>query len=127
MLERNIFTYFIQDELGNIKIGKSLNPEKRLFENQIGNALKLTLILYIFGDKEKQLHQKFDFYRIRNSEWFKPNGQLTRYIDSRIDGFESIKEKRNFHDSKIEEQDKWREMMLNHREEIELKQNQFSW
>ncbi len=126
-MERLIFTYFIQDELGNIKIGKSINPEKRFIESQVGNALKLTLILYIFGDKEKQLHQKFDFYRIRNGEWFKPNKQLTRFINSKMNGFEVLKEKRKFHDSKIDEQAKWYESIINHRKEIEIKENQFSW
>ena len=108
-MEKLIFTYFIQDELGNIKIGKSFDPEERLSKNQTGNASKLTLILYVIGNKEKQLHQKFDFYRIRKSEWFKPNKQLTRYITSKMDGFDSIKEKREFHESKIEEERIWRE------------------
>lgn len=108
-MEKLIFTYFIQDELGNIKIGKSFDPETRLIDCQVGNASKLTLLLYVFGDREKQLHQKLDFYRIRKSEWFEPNKQLTRYITSRIDNFELIKEKRRFIDSKIEEERIWRE------------------
>lgn len=108
-MEKLTFTYFIQDELGNVKIGKSNNPEKRLTINQTGNALKLTLLLYIFGDKEKRLHQKFNFYKIRNSEWFKPNKQLTRFITLRMDGFNSIKEKRKFHESKMKEERIWRE------------------
>lgn len=113
-MEKLTFTYFIQDEFGNIKIGRSVNPEKRFAINQVGNASKLSLILYIIGNKEKQLHQKFDFYRIRNSEWFKPNKQLKRYINERIEGFELIKEKKKFQDSKIEEQKERKEEMIKH-------------
>lgn len=126
-MEKLTFTYFIQDESGNIKIGKSVNPEKRFIESQVGNASKLTLLLYIFGNKEKQLHQKFDFYRIRNSEWFKPNKQLKRFIEERIEGFGFIKERRKFHDSQIEEQKKWHEGLMNHRKEIEMEEKDFSW
>lgn len=126
VLERLVFTYFIQDESGNIKIGKSINPERRLAINQVGNASRLTLLLYIFGNKEKQLHQKFNFYRIRKSEWFKPNKQLKRYIEKRIEGFGSIKERREFHDSQIEEQKKWHEGLMNHRKEIEMEEKDFS-
>lgn len=126
-IEKLTFTYFIQDESGNIKIGKSINPEKRFIESQVGNASKLTLLLYIIGNKEKQLHQKFDFYRIRNSEWFEPNKQLKRYIEERIEGFEFIKEKRKFHDSQIEEQKIWHEGLMNHRKEIEMEERNFSW
>lgn len=119
-MEKLTFTYFIQDESGNIKIGKSVNPERRYIESQVGNASKLTLTLYIFGNKEKKLHQKFDFYRIRNSEWFKPNRHLKRYIEERIEGFELIKEKRKFHDSKIEEQKRRKEEYMKYIKEIEV-------
>ena len=122
-MEKPIFTYFVQDEIGNIKVGTSFNPEMRLRRMQTGNASKLTILLFIFGDHEKQLHQKFDFYRIRNSEWFKPNKQLTRYINLRIDGFELIKEKRDFILSKIEEEEIWKNRMIIMRKEIESKKN----
>ena len=125
-MEKLIFTYFLQDESGNIKIGKSNNPEKRFSIHQVGNASKLTLILYIIGDIEKQLHQKFDFHRIRNSEWFKPNKELNRYIEKRIDGFEHIKEIRRFYDSKIEEKEIWREATMKHRKEIKMKERKRS-
>lgn len=126
-MEKLTFTYFLQDESGNIKIGKSNNPEKRFIESQVGNASKLNLILYIIGNKEKQLHQKFDFYRIRKSEWFKPNKQLKRYIEERIEGFEFTKEKRKFHDSQMEEQKRWDDALMNHRREIEMEEKDFSW
>lgn len=80
-MEKLFFTYFIQDELGNIKIGKSFTPEKRFQEFQVGNASKLTLLLYIIGNSEKELHQKFKSFRIRG-EWFKQNEELLEYIES---------------------------------------------
>ena len=104
MLEPIIYTYFVQDESGNIKIGKSINPKSRLIEFQVGNASKLTLLFYDFGDREKKLHKKFNFFRIRNSEWFRPNEKLTQLINSRIEGFDIIKKKKRFHDLKIMEE-----------------------
>tara|TARA_B100001094_G_C18024945_1_gene717072 strand:- start:500 stop:787 length:288 start_codon:yes stop_codon:yes gene_type:complete len=65
--------YFIQsDKTGMIKIGRSLNPQKRLKQLQTGNPNNLKII-YVFkkqGHLETYLHQYLDKWRCKG-EWFK--------------------------------------------------------
>ncbi len=74
------YTYFIQDGLGNIKIGKSNNPEKRLKVLQYSNSSKLILLLTINDISEWDSHIKFTKYYIRG-EWFKPAKELLEFIE----------------------------------------------
>lgn len=65
--------YFIEDKIGNIKIGVSKNPNKRKEELQIGNssALKIVYIIEnIAFSFEKHIHNICEKYRI-SGEWFK--------------------------------------------------------
>lgn len=75
--------YFIQaGENGPIKIGSSINPEKRRGLLQMGNAEELKVVLAIPGGerRERAAHKRFRHLRIRG-EWFLPGFQLTSYIE----------------------------------------------
>ena len=70
----NRFIYVAQDNAGNIKIGISKNPEKRIKDLNIGNASELTLIYSREAIKqgyqdEIELHKKCASFNLR-SEWF---------------------------------------------------------
>ena len=68
----NDHLYFIQsDNTGSIKIGRSIDPEKRLKDLQTGNPNKLKLIQVIEnkGYLEKPLHKELKQFKIR-LEWF---------------------------------------------------------
>lgn len=64
--------YFIEDEIGNIKIGISKDPKKRKEELQVGN-FSLLKIIYIIENVpfsfEKHVHTICQKYKI-NGEWF---------------------------------------------------------
>lgn len=69
---KNDDLYIIQSDVtGNIKIGRSKNPQKRLKQLQTGNPNKLKLIAEFKGEgwKEKILHERLSAYRL-NGEWF---------------------------------------------------------
>jgi len=71
----NDHLYFIQtSNQGMIKIGRSINPEKRLKQLQTGNPFKLKLIhvFYNEGNKEKFLHEELKTFRLKG-EWFNYN------------------------------------------------------
>jgi len=77
--------YFIQNgQNGDIKIGTSQSPKKRLAELQIGTPSKLKLLKTINGNKndEMKLHQQFHHLKIRG-EWFKLSDELLNYIRSK--------------------------------------------
>lgn len=69
------YLYIIQSDLtGMIKIGRSINPVKRLKQLQTGNPNKLKLIASFKnqGWKEKHLHEKLSRFRLEG-EWFDYN------------------------------------------------------
>lgn len=69
---KNDDLYIIQSDVtGNIKIGRSKNPHKRLKQLQTGNPNKLKLIAEFKGEgwKEKELHERLSSYRLKG-EWF---------------------------------------------------------
>ena len=66
-MNKTIFTYLISDER-YYKIGRSVNPEKRLKQISTGNP-KAKLLNTLEGDYEKWLHDILSEYRIKN-EWF---------------------------------------------------------
>jgi hypothetical protein len=76
------YTYFIQSENGgNIKIGRtSQDPLKRLANLQTGSPTKLRIVGLIKGDKEEELHKRFDQYRV-HGEWFSASDCLLDYIE----------------------------------------------
>ncbi|MBL0245569.1 MAG: GIY-YIG nuclease family protein [Rhodoferax sp.] len=73
--------YFIQDVLGNIKIGFARNVQSRIETLQTANSSPLRLIGSINGNKSKEaeLHRRFAGARIRG-EWFTPTDDLMNYI-----------------------------------------------
>lgn len=78
-----MYVYFIRSgKKGDIKIGKSNNPEKRMAELQTGNPKKLRLIASIHCKSEqeafsleKKIHQLFRKRRL-HGEWFHKNIHL---------------------------------------------------
>lgn len=79
----HIKTYLIKDtKTGLIKIGRSENPQKRLFSLQCGNTNKLELIHVIDANIEQKLHYKFAHKRLRG-EWFNVElGEVVSYVES---------------------------------------------
>ena len=74
--------YFIKNIVtGNIKIGFSENPRKRLRDLQTGSAEKLVLIKTIEGNQEleQQLHENFSHCRL-DGEWFSPADEILEFI-----------------------------------------------
>ena len=66
------FLYFIQSSnKGEIKIGRSKNPEKRLRNLQTGNPNKLRIVASLegLGWREKDLHDQLKKWR-GSGEWF---------------------------------------------------------
>ncbi len=78
--------YFIRCPYFNaIKIGKALDPERRMRGFQIGCPAKLMLIGCAIGGKreEKQFHEMFRHLHIRG-EWFKADPGMIQFIESMI-------------------------------------------
>ena len=69
------WTYFIQDSGGNVKVGRSKNPAKRLESLQTSNAEALKLLATIPADLEADIHALLASSRIRQEgEWFYQDG-----------------------------------------------------
>ena len=83
-LSKNQYIYFITNK-ENIKIGfTSVTPQKRLKQLNAGSDKQLYLLGYQFGsmDDEKELHARFQKFRIRdNAEWFYPDQSIIDYIN----------------------------------------------
>jgi hypothetical protein len=80
-------TYFVLAKaLNRVKIGKALDPEKRLGELQTGAPEELELLLYLPHRppfEESQLHQRFKKYRVCG-EWFEFRDDLKLFITDKI-------------------------------------------
>src|SRR5690606_2168337 len=73
--------YFIRDEGGPIKIGKTRGPvESRLASLQTGNPRRLTLLATTRAYSERELHSRFWEERIAG-EWFKPSRRLLAFVN----------------------------------------------
>ena len=70
---RSGYVYWIQCDGGPIKIGFSVNPEKRLRELQAANPYPLRILgtVRALKDDERDLHLRFAQHRVRG-EWFAP-------------------------------------------------------
>ena len=69
------YIYAVEDNIGNLKIGISNNPERRIKELNIGNPDELKLVCvketqYPKFKDETLIHKQAEPYHIR-SEWFK--------------------------------------------------------
>jgi hypothetical protein len=77
------FVYFVrEDKSGNIKIGRSWNPDDRVRKFKTGSSSGLTMLGVIAGGwRERDIHKQFADTRIRaNSEWFSSSDELLRFI-----------------------------------------------
>jgi hypothetical protein len=74
-------TYFVQVGTdGPIKIGQTIDVQKRLSMLQTGNHEEMRLLL-VLPDRsaERELHRRFTSCRLRG-EWFKPAPELLSFI-----------------------------------------------
>ena len=74
--------YFIQSIFGGpIKIGCTINIDKRLCDLQAGSPIKLVLLGTICGsyEEESKLHKRFGKHRI-HGEWFNLSEDLYIYL-----------------------------------------------
>jgi hypothetical protein len=86
--------YFIQNTVtGNIKIGVSNDPNKRLRSLQTGSADSLVLLGALLTSElsEAKAHDMFRKHRIRG-EWFKPRKSLRVFIEKRFPDVEFSQE-----------------------------------
>jgi hypothetical protein len=65
------FVYFVQDERGRVKIGYSVNTDKRMYAMRSDNADMLRVVRLVDGGlaTERWLHKRFDHLWIAG-EWF---------------------------------------------------------
>ena len=89
------FVYYIQEELdGNIKIGWSDDPIKRLSQHQTSNSRELRMLVYVKGSQEdeREIHSKFQNSKTQG-EWFKPDKRLLVHIEKERSKFFEIVQK----------------------------------
>ena len=104
------YVYFFQaGNEGPIKIGYSLEPEKRLENLQGAVWCKLRSIGFVTTgsmgkELEKALHSKFNHLRIRG-EWFWPTIELTDFITEFIANFRKVVFKKEPHHGELSEID----------------------
>ena len=79
------FVYLIEGNGREVKIGRALNPHKRLVELQMGNPNRLTIWKAIPAEDrmalEVYLHFRFASYRI-HGEWFKLPVEEMRWLET---------------------------------------------
>jgi predicted GIY-YIG superfamily endonuclease len=89
------FVYYIQEEMdGNIKIGWSDDPIKRLQQHQTSNSRELRMLVYVKGSQEyeRKTHSKFQSSKT-TGEWFKPDKRLLVHIEKERSKFFEIVQK----------------------------------
>ncbi|MCH2405815.1 MAG: GIY-YIG nuclease family protein, partial [Nitrosopumilus sp.] len=89
------FVYYIQEEMdGNIKIGWSDDPIKRLTQHQTSNSRELRMLVYVKGSQEyeREIHRKFQTSKT-TGEWFKPDKRLLVHIEKERSKFFEIVQK----------------------------------
>lgn len=84
--KQNFKTYFIQGQMTEkIKIGRAIDPWKRLATLQIGSPDHLVLLAIIDHDCEKRLHNKFRGDH-SHGEWYFPK-EVVIYLKTRYREF----------------------------------------
>lgn len=86
------FVYFIQGESGGaIKIGYTQDVKARLKSLQTGHPDVLVLLACFPGNQsdERDLHEKFDAFRLRG-EWFKPSEFVLREVESKKEKYKRL-------------------------------------
>ena len=79
-----VVVYFIKAKGSNlVKIGKSINFEKRLRSLQTMSPLPLCKLAVLNGytERERDLHKKFSKYR-EHGEWFIYSAEIKRFLES---------------------------------------------
>lgn len=88
------FIYLIGKEMNPeyFKIGFSKSPKSRLLALQTASPFKLKIYGKIIGDenKEKELHEKFSYYK-KNNEWFIPTIEMLNLFNVKLNGIEYAK------------------------------------
>jgi hypothetical protein len=79
-------TYFIYSEATqHFKVGRSLDPHKRLANLQTAHPAKLTMLGFLEGDHEQTLHHELAAYRTCG-EWFVWNQHSRRIVHDHLSG-----------------------------------------
>jgi hypothetical protein len=81
--------YFVQDTIGNIKIGYSARIQHRVSSLQTGCSMKLSLVGVIKNasiDDESSIHENFEKDRIRG-EWYKQSEKLFSFMFDNCDNY----------------------------------------
>lgn len=70
-------------DIGPVKIGHAVYPEKRLKQLQTANHEKLWLVKVVPGDRlfEAKIHVDLAGFRI-GGEWFKPTPEVIEYVEN---------------------------------------------
>jgi hypothetical protein len=73
-------TYFMLASNGNVKIGRSTNPQKRLQAVRVGAAgCTVALLGSLTKDQEIEFHNRFEKLRLCG-EWFTPGHDLVEFM-----------------------------------------------
>ena len=74
-------TVYVMTDTRYFKLGFTARPVRRR-----GGELRAFELLSIRGDRaeEARLHQRFKRYRIGDSEWFRPEGDLLLWVIARV-------------------------------------------
>jgi hypothetical protein len=84
MTDSQSSVYFAQAEarpLSPIKIGTSMNVQRRLQDLQVGHPFKLVILIVMPGDRstEVAIHARFASARLEG-DWFEPTAELLRFL-----------------------------------------------
>lgn len=81
MNDRPTFIYFVQDEAGQIKIGKTRNVFRRVRDMQVASGRPLTVLGVYPGVEadERKIHERFRKSRV-HGEWFSPAPEIIRWV-----------------------------------------------
>jgi len=76
------FVYFVGGDVGGIKIGIALDPQKRLIDLQCGSPIKLRILAVREGGRSVELayHRQFAAHRL-HGEWFERHPDILAEID----------------------------------------------
>lgn len=74
--------YFLRG-YGQVKVGTTRAPEKRIAEIQVSSPVPLTPLLVVPGGVvlERQIHRRFHHLR-RHGEWFKATPEFLAFVDA---------------------------------------------
>lgn len=77
-----VWTYFLISKEGpeRIKIGRAFRVRDRFSSIQSGSPVKLALMGVLHGDREQEMHERFEAYRM-HGEWFDASEELLLFID----------------------------------------------